>query len=287
MPHCFKRVSLGLTTVLAVGALFASAALAATIVGTPGNDRLRGSQFDDQIDAKAGNDVVRGFRGNDDINGGQGADRLFGNAGNDTIQGLQGPDRIWGNSGDDVLTGDVPNAGDRISPDRIFGGPGNDTINGGDGNDRLHGGPGNDTSNGQGGDDVMSGGIGDDTQSGGPGDDTIFANRGRDTTSGGPGNDHLWALARGDVNGPNDTEGDTLRGDDGDDVIRTRDGEADVVNCGAGNDRAILDFKDVIEDATADNPNGSCELVERKPPRRKDAKSEDRTQDPQEDHEQH
>ena len=106
----------------------------------------------------------------------------------------------------------------------------------------------------------MSGGFGDDTQSGGPGDDTIFANRGRDTTSGGPGNDHLWALARADVDGPNDTLGDTLRGDDGDDVIRTRDGEQDVVNCGAGNDRAILDFKDVIEDATADNPNGSCEL---------------------------
>jgi Ca2+-binding RTX toxin-like protein len=132
----------------------------------------------------------------------------------------------------------------------------------------------------------MSGGFGDDTQSGGPGDDTIFANRGRDTTSGGPGNDHLWALARADVDGPNDTLGDTLRGDDGDDVIRTRDGEQDVVNCGAGNDRAILDFKDVIEDATAENPNGSCELVERKPPRRKDSRSEDRKQDPQEDHQQ-
>jgi Ca2+-binding RTX toxin-like protein len=132
----------------------------------------------------------------------------------------------------------------------------------------------------------MSGGFGDDTQSGGPGDDTIFANRGRDTTSGGPGNDHLWALARADVSGPNDMEGDTVRGDEGDDVIRVRDGEADIVNCGPGNDRAILDFKDVIEDATAANPNGSCELVARKPPRRKDARSEDRRQDPQEDHQQ-
>src|SRR4051794_41831429 len=91
MPHCFKRASLGLTTALAVGALFASAALAATIVGTPGNDRLRGSQLDDQIDAKAGGDVVRGFRGNDDINGGGGGGPPFGHPGKGTDQGPPGP----------------------------------------------------------------------------------------------------------------------------------------------------------------------------------------------------
>jgi len=132
----------------------------------------------------------------------------------------------------------------------------------------------------------MSGGTGDDTQNGGPGDDVIFANRGRDTTSGGPGNDRLFALARRDVHGRGDLEGDTVRGDQGDDRIRVRDGEQDLVNCGEGNDIAILDFKDKIEDATNAQPNGSCEVVRRHAPKRADSRAEDRTEEPAEDRQQ-
>ena len=59
-----------------------------------------------------------------------------------------------------------------------------------------------------------------------------------------------------------------------------------MVNCGPGaNDRAILDFKDVIEDATPQNPNGSCEVVKRHVPNRSDSRAEDRTESPQEDRE--
>ena len=89
-----------------------------------------------------------------------------------------------------------------------------------------------------------------------------------DTTNGGDGNDRLWALARGDVqpgpNGETDQVGDTLDGGAGNDSFRTRDGEVDRITCGEGNDVAFLDLVDVITDATAENPNGSCERVVRK-----------------------
>jgi len=54
---------------------------------------------------------------------------------------------------------------------------------------------------------------------------------------------------------------DVITGGDGDDVIDARDGAVDTVTCGAGEDVAKLDDDDVIADATADNPNGSCETV--------------------------
>ncbi len=59
---------------------------------------------------------------------------------------------------------------------------------------------------------------------------------------------------------------DTVDGGPGNDVIHTRDGEADNVTCGDGRDRAKLDNVDVITDATPENPNGSCEKVERADP---------------------
>src|SRR5439155_10197323 len=124
--------------------------------------------------------------------------------------------------------------------------------------DRLRGGAGNDTIDGQNGNDRIAGGLGDDQLTGGAGDDLIFANRGADTENGGDGNDTLFALARADVDLPGV---DTVNGQGGDDTIHVRDGEPDVITCGDGNDRAQLDMVDVIADATAANPNGSCELV--------------------------
>jgi Ca2+-binding RTX toxin-like protein len=283
MRHCANRLSLGLTGALLGVALVASTALALTITGTSGNDRIRGSQQDDTIDALAGDDRVIGRAGNDTIDGDGGADRLFGNAGNDKMLGHAGPDRLHGGRGNDVLEGDAPNAGDTVSRDRLFGGQGHDTLTGGDGRDRLHGGPGNDKAVGNGGRDFMSGGFGDDEQHGGPGNDRIFANPGRDITFGGDGDDDLWALARRDVNGPNDTEGDILRGEGGNDRIHLRDGEQDIANCGEGTDVALLDFKDKIEDASDAIPNGSCEVVRRHAPRPHDTRAEDRTQSPSED----
>jgi hypothetical protein len=93
----------------------------------------------------------------------------------------------------------------------------------------------------------------------------------------------IWALARGDVSGPDDTVGDAVYGEGGDDVIRTRDGEVDRIDCGPGKDRAILDEVDLIADATAANPNGSCERVERRAAKRADSGPEDAEEQPVED----
>ena len=64
---------------------------------------------------------------------------------------------------------------------------------------------------------------------------------------------------------------DVLRGGAGNDRIAVRDGERDVVNCGPGIDRALLDFKDVTED-------NSCEVVARRRPNRADSRVEDRNE---------
>jgi Ca2+-binding RTX toxin-like protein len=212
--HISKNLATG---ALAALALLPATAMAATIDGGPGSERLRGTQSPDQISGNAGHDRIFGFGAADQLSGGDGRDR-------------------------------------------VFGGRGDDTVTGGAGRDRL------------------SGGAGDDTQDGGPGRDVIFANVGVDTSTGGDGNDILWALARKDVaQGPGvDQVGDTLDGGAGNDRFRTRDGEVDRVTCGDGTDRAFLDRVDVITDASAENPNGSCERVERKAPRQRDSASEDR-----------
>jgi Ca2+-binding RTX toxin-like protein len=278
-----RKSIIGATAALAI--VPASGALAATITGGPGNERLRGTNAADVIDGNAGNDRILGRSGDDRLTGGEGNDRIFGNAGNDTIAGVQGNDWLSGGAGDDTITGDANATGDLTSFDRIFGGSGNDTLKGGDSRDLVFGGSGNDTSSGENGNDRMAGGTGDDHQEGGPGNDVIFANLGVDTSLGGDGNDVLWALARGDVApGPGvDQVGDTLDGGNGDDVFRTRDGEVDRIMCGPGNDTALLDNVDVIIDATAAAPNGSCEVVKRHAPRPADSRSEDAQQSPKEE----
>ena len=136
------------------------------------------------------------------------------------------------------------------------------------GDDVIKGGDGNDFVIGQGGDDNVFGDDGNDQVFGGPGNDTIYAGQGRDESWGQDGDDNLWALAHRDVHGPNDTQGDTLHGGPGNDRFHTRDGEQDVIDCGPGVDTALIDFKDVIADATPQNPNGSCEVVNRHARRR-------------------
>jgi acid phosphatase type 7 len=83
----------------------------ATLVGTPGADRLRGTPRSDVIAAFDGRDVIVGRGGNDricggpgvdTISGGEGADRIAGGQGNDTLDGESGNDRIRGGGGEDV-----------------------------------------------------------------------------------------------------------------------------------------------------------------------------------------
>ena len=98
---------------------------------------------------------------------------------------------------------------------RIVGTKKNDYLAGKGGNDTILGLGGNDTILGGGGDDLLRGGNGNDVINGGPGADKIFGEAGSDT-------------------------------------IVAQDGERDVIDCGAGQDRAIVDSFDVTK---------NCEIV--------------------------
>lgn len=97
------------------------------------------------------------------------------------------------------------------------------TLNGGDGPDVLQGAAGSDRLGGGGGDDVLEGGDGDDV---------LFGDDGADQLEGGEGLDDFSS-------------------DGGDDVLRAADGVGEVLDCGAGADRAEAD--------AADRANADCE----------------------------
>ena len=118
-----------------------------TIIGTPGNDFLRGTWHKDVICGLGGNDTIYGLGGSDVIYGGPGDDRIYG-----------------GNGADVVFAG--------AGADTIDGGYENDTIDGGPGNDRILAGPGRDT---------IVAAAGTDTVNGGPGADCAFVRGGRAT----------------------------------------------------------------------------------------------------------
>jgi hypothetical protein len=82
-------------------------------------------------------------------------------------------------------------------------------------------------------DDVILGLGGNDTIIGGAGDDRIDGGAGNDVLTGGSGADHITGGA-------------------GSDTVNAADGERDVIDCGAGEDHAIVDKVDVVHD---------CELV--------------------------
>lgn len=89
------------------------------ILGTDGDDILRGTPASDRLDGLAGDDRLIGLESADLLEGGEGDDRLNGGPGNDILHG--GP-------GDDILNG----------------GANNDTLRGGLGKDFLEGGMGSD-----------------------------------------------------------------------------------------------------------------------------------------------
>lgn len=118
----------------------------ATIVGTDGDDVLRGTPKRDVIWGGPGEDVILGGLGSDTICGGAGDDRIYGRRGNDLINGGAGTDRVYGGLGDDRLTGG-PGEGDDVGGglgiDTISGGPGDeDLVHGDYGYDRMDGGYG-------------------------------------------------------------------------------------------------------------------------------------------------
>src|SRR5689334_4970185 len=113
----------------------------ATIVGTNGRDRLKGTRKADVIVALGGNDKIDGASGNDIICAGAGNDTVSGGNGNDKVYGEAGKDKMSGGAGKDKLSGGAGN-------DSLSGGKGNDTLLGGNGTDKLNGGAGKDKDSG-------------------------------------------------------------------------------------------------------------------------------------------
>lgn len=104
-----------------------------TLVGTSGNDTLRGMLAGSM---GTGSDILYGMDGDDTLYADAANESdvkvnwLHGGNGNDALYGDGGNDELWGDAGDDAIYG---------------GATGNDTLTGGAGNDFVRGHSGNDT----------------------------------------------------------------------------------------------------------------------------------------------
>lgn len=208
--------------------------VAATIVGSSGDDFIFGTIGTDVIAGLDGDDIVIGLGGEDLICGdggddilvlsigfSQGYPTLFGGFGDDSLVGSPiadfiyggwGNDTVWAGSGDDVVLGG-PQASACICDDfdTAWGQDGSDLILGGQDTDHIWGGRNADILLGQGGIDLMWGdglaawqeyggdhmwgGPGNDRMKGGLGVDFMWGESGDDTMSGGDQNDEMYGDA--------------------------------------------------------------------------------------------
>ncbi|HUH42731.1 MAG TPA: hypothetical protein VLZ29_06425 [Sulfurimonas sp.] len=165
------------------------------LIGSTGNDDIKGNSADNILDGGAGNDIIDGVAGDNTLIAGAGVDRLIARAGNDTYDGS--------GAGDDTV--DYSNLSGAI--DIILNSAGNATVNAGYAHtliniEHIIGSLGNDTIvgdstrvntiNGFDGNDVLKGGMGQaDVLIGGNGDDTFLASSGGDHIDGSEGRDTL------------------------------------------------------------------------------------------------
>ena len=176
-----------------------------TVIGSQGDDTLRGDMLANTLKGGDGADVLEGQGGADNLQGETGNDTLVGGAGDDTLVGGTGDDILRGGAGADQMDGgdgiDIVSyldsagaieinlatatlvgsdtAGDvLVSIEGVEGSAFSDDITGTDTADQLHGAGGNDTLSGARGDDLLVGGLGNDTLQGDRGSDTYTYNVG-------------------------------------------------------------------------------------------------------------
>jgi Ca2+-binding RTX toxin-like protein len=137
-----------------------------------------------------------------------------GTNGPDTLRGTNKADNLLGRSANDILLALAGN-------DNLLGGPGKDIVYGGDEN-RQSGGNKN-----------MVGGSGNDSVIGGRGSDIVLGEEGNDLVADGPAREFAT---------------DNVSGGEGNDVVAAvnRPAFVDIVSCGGGFDRVIVDRKDVL-----------------------------------------
>ena len=142
---------------------FAGVAWAANITclggpctGTEENDRITGSQLDDEIEALGGRDHVTGRMGDDVVDGDAGADEITGGVGGDYLGGDLGPDEIGGGPG-------TPDGDPRVFYSIVFTDPSGEIDVSCQGNQILEGGGGNDLLTGGRDNELLTGGTGRNT----------------------------------------------------------------------------------------------------------------------------
>jgi Ca2+-binding RTX toxin-like protein len=240
-----------------------------SIGGDSGDDTLQGCAGNDLLDGGTGNDKLDGGRGNDTANGGDGTDTFQPKAaeGNDVFSGGRGGDTITYPADSPVLVISLDDQANDHAAIRDSIGFFNlldvdnvksdiERVTTGDANDHVVGSAVPNTLTGNGGDDNLIGGsepppppgsplfgicaLGNaacgDHLVGGDGDDGLSGGGGFDVLDGGLG-------------------ADTFSGGSEADLLLTRDGVADLsVDCGSGNDVAIVDLRDTA--------NANCEAVD-------------------------
>ena len=236
--------------------------------GGPGNDRILAYTGADRLLGGDGNDVLEATAGSQELRGGAGNDVLRGDSfaetySGDIIDGGEGFDEgdYWSRSDDGNPTVNVtqdgapndgrPGEGDNVTSIEKIHTSAQGSFEGTQGNDdfSLYGSAGPKTATLLGGNDKFDGSNGQETVDGGPGNDDLAGSFGHDTITGGPGQDV--------ING----DGGSYCGfyscsvPFGNDVIHVRDGEADTVECGVGQDTVNADAIDTVAP--------SCETVNR------------------------
>jgi hypothetical protein len=245
-----------------------------TLDGGDGDDALNGLQFNDTLLGGPGKDTLRGNGGDDVLHGGDGNDALEPDTypdvvGNDLVDGGPGYDSVkdWASSTEDaafavsVSVDGIANDGrpsgeadnvidverfDAIEPGHYVMADSDDSIDLPD--------FGTSVLEGRGGKDTLTGGDGVETIDGGPGDDRLEGGYNHDTITGGPGKDTIY----GDETSQRCSYlSNCVVVPYGNDTIYARDGEQDVIDCGVGNDKAIVDAIDIVS---------NCETVDGQAP---------------------
>ena len=144
------------------------------VIGSSGDDSLRGNDNDNLLIGGEGDDTVIGVNGDNTLIGMEGTNVLIGGDGDDLI--IAGPqDQISGGDGVDTLLIDVNDDVMVAMPNNI------EVLITGEGNDSLIGTPGSDSIISAGGNNTLDGGGGGDFFMGGPGGDVIIDTNDPDT----------------------------------------------------------------------------------------------------------
>jgi hypothetical protein len=222
--------------------------------GFQGNDALDGGEGNDKVDGGDGNDIVRGGGGDDEVHGdfyyGPGSDVIDGGPGNDIVEDWDDPEKLDRQPQINVTQDGIANDGrpgenDNVTNIEQFDLYITGNVTGTDANEKIRllnpANSGSSTLRGMGGDDEVIGYDFDDTIDGGAGRDHVEGGMGNDTVVGGPGQDVIYGDATSSY-----CTWYSCKIPFGNDTVDARDGEADQVDCGIGEDTATVDKIDTV-----------------------------------------